>query len=69
MGRNDVKKAYETLLTCVEVNGKVRTHSSVNHSSALFLSQTKGSSVLGKEKRTSFKLTRFINKEYTSGFT
>lgn len=69
MGKDDVKRAYKTLLTCVEVNGQVRTHSSLNHSSALFLSQTKESSVLGKEKRTSFKLTRFINKEYTSGFT
>lgn len=69
MEKDDVKRAYETLLTCIELNGQVMKHSSVNHTSILFLSQTKGGDLLGKEKRTPFKLTKFTNREHTSGFT
>lgn len=69
MGKDYVKRAYEALLTCVEVNVQAGKHSFVNHSSRLFPGQNKGSDVLGKEKRTSFKLTRFTNREHISGFT
>lgn len=69
MEKDDVKRAYETLLTSIELNGQVRKYSSVNHSSKLFLNQTKGSDLLVKEKGSPFELTDFINGEHTSGFT
>lgn len=69
MEKEDVRRTYETLLTCIELNGQVIKHSSVNHTSRLFLGQTKGNDLLGKEKRTSFKLTKVTNRKHTSGFT
>lgn len=33
MEKEDVRRTYETLLTCIEINGQVMKHSSVNHTS------------------------------------